>query len=132
MGRKRKEKKIQSQKMVIGVPIKLLHEAEGHIVTVELNNGELYRGTLVEAEDSMNLRMANIVHTARNGQTRTDLSHVYVRGSEIRFMILPDMLKNALCSQFQKIKEKDWEEEEHLVVDELLLFVMQNSNIKLI
>ena len=35
----------------IGVPIKLMHECEGHIVTIELKSGELYRGTLVEAED---------------------------------------------------------------------------------
>ena len=26
---------------VIGVPIKVLHEAEGHIVTVETTNGEV-------------------------------------------------------------------------------------------
>ena len=30
----------------IGVPIKLLHEGEGHAVVVELKNGELYRGHL--------------------------------------------------------------------------------------
>ena len=43
--------------MSIGVPIKLLHEGEGHVVTVELKNGETYRGMLVEAEDSMNCQM---------------------------------------------------------------------------
>lgn len=32
--------------MSIGVPIKLLHEAEGHIVTIELKTGEVYRGQL--------------------------------------------------------------------------------------
>ena len=36
--------------MSIGVPIKLLHEAENHVITVELKNGELYRGYLTEAE----------------------------------------------------------------------------------
>ncbi|CAG8552187.1 14200_t:CDS:2 [Racocetra fulgida] len=34
--------------MSIGVPIKLLHEAQGHIVTLELNNGTVYRGKLSE------------------------------------------------------------------------------------
>ena len=33
--------------MSIGVPIKLLHEAEGHIVTVETTTGEVYRGKLL-------------------------------------------------------------------------------------
>lgn len=36
--------------MSIGVPIKLLHEAENHVVTVELKTGELFRGYLMEAE----------------------------------------------------------------------------------
>ena len=39
----------------IGMPIILLHDAEGGIVTVELKNGEVCRGLLDEAEDSMNL-----------------------------------------------------------------------------
>ena len=38
--------------MSIGVPIKLLHEAENHVVTVEVKSGELYRGYLIEAEVS--------------------------------------------------------------------------------
>ena len=39
------------------MPIKLLHEAENHVITVELKNGEVYRGYLVDAEDTMNCRM---------------------------------------------------------------------------
>ena len=41
----------------VGVPITLLHEGEGHVVTVELKNGETYRGLLSEAEDTMNCQM---------------------------------------------------------------------------
>jgi small nuclear ribonucleoprotein D3 len=36
--------------MSIGVPIKLLHEAENHVVTVELKTGDEFRGYLMEAE----------------------------------------------------------------------------------
>jgi hypothetical protein len=32
----------------LGVPVKLLHESLGHIVTVELKTGQLYRGKLAE------------------------------------------------------------------------------------
>ena len=39
------------------VPIMLLHEGEGHIVTIELKNGETYRGLLTESEDSMNCQL---------------------------------------------------------------------------
>lgn len=34
--------------MTIGVPIKLLHEAQGHIISLELKTGQLYRGKLLE------------------------------------------------------------------------------------
>ena len=46
--------------MSIGIPIKLLHEAELHVVTVELKTGELYRGYLMEAEDTMNMRLDDV------------------------------------------------------------------------
>jgi hypothetical protein len=32
----------------LGVPVKLLHESLGHVITVELKTGHLYRGKLAE------------------------------------------------------------------------------------
>jgi len=78
----------------IGVPLKVLHEAEGHVVTIETTTGEVYRGKLNEAEDNMNSQMSSVTVTYRDGRV-AQLEHIYVRGSKIRFMILPDMLKNA-------------------------------------
>eukprot|EP00455_Lapot_gusevi_P027233 TRINITY_DN2881_c0_g1_i3.p1 TRINITY_DN2881_c0_g1~~TRINITY_DN2881_c0_g1_i3.p1 ORF type:complete len:129 (+),score=27.93 TRINITY_DN2881_c0_g1_i3:105-491(+) len=80
--------------MSIGVPIKLLHECQGHIVTIELKTGEVYRGHLLETEDNMNCHMQNITFTARDGRI-SKLEYVYIRGSKVRFFIVPDMLKNA-------------------------------------
>ena len=80
--------------MTIGVPVKILHEAEGHIVTIETISGEVYRGKLLEAEDNMNCQMVNITMTARDGRI-SQLEQIFIRGSKIRFVILPDMLKNA-------------------------------------
>ena len=80
--------------MSIGVPIKVLHEAEGHIVTLETNTGEVYRGKLIEAEDNMNCQMVSVTVTFRDGKV-AQLENVYIRGSKVRFIILPDMLKNA-------------------------------------
>lgn len=81
-------------KMSIGIPIKLLHEAEGHIITLETTVGEVYRGKLLEAEDNMNCQMVNVTLTARDGRV-TQVEQIFIRGSMIRFFILPDMLKNA-------------------------------------
>jgi hypothetical protein len=36
----------------LGIPVKLLHESLGHIVTVELKTGHLYRGKLAEGGSS--------------------------------------------------------------------------------
>ncbi|KAG1350452.1 hypothetical protein G6F63_003607 [Rhizopus arrhizus] len=80
--------------MTIGVPIKLLHEAQGHIISLELKTGQLYRGKLLEAEDNMNIQLKDITVTARDGRV-SQLDQVYIRGSHVRFFIVPDMLKNA-------------------------------------
>ena len=79
----------------VGIPVKLLHEAEGHVITVsrlgrlydgcrgssqarargslkgvccsqvELKSGEMYRGELVEAEDSWNVQLKNVTATSK-------------------------------------------------------------------
>ena len=49
---------------MLGVPVKVLHEAEGHIVTVETATGELYRGVLIEAEDNMNMQVFKYIRFA--------------------------------------------------------------------
>ncbi|RWS22319.1 small nuclear ribonucleoprotein Sm D3-like protein [Leptotrombidium deliense] len=86
--------------MSIGVPIKVLHEAEGHVITIETISGEVFRGKLIEAEDNMNCQMQSITVTTRDGKVYS-LENVFIRGSKIRFLILPDMLKNA--PMFKKI-----------------------------
>ncbi|KAB0402524.1 hypothetical protein E2I00_016489 [Balaenoptera physalus] len=85
--------------------IQVLHEAEGHIVTWEMNTGEVYRGKLIEAEDNMNCQMSNIAVTYRDGRV-AQLEQVYIHGSKIRFLILPDVLKNAPMLKSTKNKPK--------------------------
>ena len=48
----------------LGIPVKLLHEAAGHVVTVELKTGEVYRGSMIECEDNWNCQIENITFTA--------------------------------------------------------------------
>ncbi|KAA6381267.1 MAG: putative Small nuclear ribonucleoprotein Sm D3 [Streblomastix strix] len=90
--------------MSIGVPVKLLHEAEGHIVTIEVKTHEIYRGKLVEAEDNFNCRLESTTLTQRDGSTQM-LENVYIRGSQIRFVIMPEMLRNA--PMFKRLENKD-------------------------
>lgn len=71
-----------------------MHEATGHIITLEMKDGTTYRGKLLEAEDNMNVQMREITVTCRDGKI-SQLEQVFVRGSQVRFFIVPDMLKNA-------------------------------------
>ena len=87
----------------IGVPVKLIHEAEGHVVTVELKTGETYRGELFEAEDNWNCQLKDVTGTGRDGRV-SQLDHIFIRGSRIRLVIVPDMLKNA--PMFKRIDPK--------------------------
>ncbi|XP_040934465.1 small nuclear ribonucleoprotein SmD3b [Gossypium hirsutum] len=108
----------------LGIPVKLLHEASGHVVTVELKSGELYRGSMVECEITgiassrtsptplkLSLRILGkrwmsfwglkIEYVSQQfliAKLRwkiSQLEHVFIRGSKVRFMVIPDMLKNA-------------------------------------
>mmetsp|Transcript_7129 Transcript_7129/g.8199 ORF Transcript_7129/g.8199 Transcript_7129/m.8199 type:complete len:116 (+) Transcript_7129:37-384(+) len=78
----------------IGIPTVLLHEGEGHTITVESKHGEIYRGFLHESEDNMNVFMKNVTYTNKNGKT-SKLEQVYIRGDQITFVILPDILAEA-------------------------------------
>lgn len=65
-----------------------------------MKNSEIYRGLLLGAEDTMNVSLSDVLRTARDGQI-TKLPSVYLRGSSIRFIALPELLKNAPI--FQKV-----------------------------
>lgn len=88
----------------IGIPVKLIHEAEGHVVTIELKSGESFRGELHECEDNWNIQLKDVTATGRDGKV-SKMEHIYVRGSRIRMVIVPDMLKNA--PMFKRIDPKN-------------------------
>ena len=61
-----KEEEAERMSRSLGIPVKLLHEAAGHVVTVELKGGELYRGSMIECEDNWNCQLENITFTAKD------------------------------------------------------------------
>ena len=48
----------------------------------------------VAAEDNMNVQLKDITVTARDGRV-SHLDQVYIRGSHVRYFIVPDMLRYA-------------------------------------
>lgn len=88
-----------------GIPIRLLHEAVPHVVTVETRAGDTYRGTLASAEDNMNVQLKRVTRTRKDGRIAT-LEHVFIRGSSVRFLVLPDILSKApMFQRVQAMKE---------------------------
>ncbi|CAG9465653.1 unnamed protein product [Pedinophyceae sp. YPF-701] len=87
----------------VGIPAKLLHEATGHVVTVEMKTGEVFRGDLFSCEDNWNCQIKNCTVSGRDGRVG-HLEHVYIRGSKVRLIVVPDMLKNA--PMFKRIDPK--------------------------
>jgi small nuclear ribonucleoprotein D3 len=84
----------------VGLPVILLHDAEGSVCTVEVKSGDVYRGILDEAEDNMNIMMKDILRTDIRGKTST-IKKLYIRGSQIVLVIVPDMLRKA--AMFKRI-----------------------------
>ena len=81
----------------VGIPIVLLHDAEGAVVSVETKNGEIIRGLLFEAEDMMNLYIKNCVVWNYNaiGKKKRKVDQLYLRGKEIVYIVIPKMLQHA-------------------------------------
>ena len=48
----------------------------------------------MQSEDNMNVLIENVVRTNRDG-TKTSLEQVYIRGAQVRYFVVPDMLKHA-------------------------------------
>ena len=59
----------------------------------------------VHAEDNMNCQLSGVTMTQKDGRV-SRLQNVYLRGSQIRFVVLPDILKNApIFKRVQQIKQ---------------------------
>ena len=80
--------------LAVSTPVKLLHEAVGHVITLELKSGELYRGHLMNTEDNMNCLMEGVKVTSRDGKL-SQLEQVFLKGNQIRFFVVPDQLRHA-------------------------------------
>uniref|UniRef100_A0A7S1LA59 Small nuclear ribonucleoprotein Sm D3 n=1 Tax=Neobodo designis TaxID=312471 RepID=A0A7S1LA59_NEODS len=80
--------------MATSIPIRLVHESKGEVVSVELDNGETYKGRLSSADANMNLELTAVTVTDKKGRAR-ELPSIFLRGSTITFVSLPPTLPMA-------------------------------------
>lgn len=78
----------------MSLPLKVLYDAIDTTISLELTNGEVYTGTLVEVQDTMNVLLKDASKTSKSGNT-TQLTNVLLRGASIVFFQLPDSLKKS-------------------------------------
>jgi len=77
----------------VSIPLRLLQEGVSHVVEIELLSGDMYRGTMLAAEDTMNIKLANATFTRKDGKvSKSEL--VFIRGSQVRFIVLPEVLRH--------------------------------------
>lgn len=75
--------------MNLGVPCKLLKEFKDRKVTIEVNNGEVYRGILHDVEENLSVSLDEVKAIMSDGKV-VQMKAVYLKGSRIRLISLPD------------------------------------------
>ena len=68
---------------------------EGSRVVVELRRDAIVRGTLLSADDNLNLQLSEASVQPLQGPKREGLAYLHVRGRHVRFIHLPASLDPA-------------------------------------
>ncbi|KAG6035088.1 mRNA splicing protein smd1 [Claviceps sp. Clav32 group G5] len=71
--------------------VRFLMKCANETVTIELKNGTIVHGTISSISPQMNTALRNVKMTAK-GQEPIPLDTMNIRGSTIRYLILPDSL----------------------------------------
>ena len=75
----------------VNVPMQLVSDCQGRVVTVELTSREVYRGRLAHFDkDSMNVGLQEVTVTKERDHSCARLQSVYLRGDKMRFILLPE------------------------------------------
>lgn len=76
----------------MSLALKVLHDAIGMVVSLEVANGEVYTGVLSDLDDTMNARLTDVTKTMKSGN-KVQQESAFIRGGMIVFFVLPDNLK---------------------------------------
>ncbi|OJD37960.1 small nuclear ribonucleoprotein sm d1 [Diplodia corticola] len=71
--------------------VRFLMKCQNETVTIELKNGTVVNGTIASVSPTMNTALRTVKMTPKNRDTLT-LDTINIRGSNIRYYILPDSL----------------------------------------
>ena len=72
------------------LPLSLIRTSQQNPVLVELKTGETLSGILVNSDNWMNMELADVVLTAKDGERFHQVAQVFVRGNNVKFVRVPD------------------------------------------
>ncbi|KAL7522791.1 hypothetical protein ACHAWX_007495, partial [Stephanocyclus meneghinianus] len=72
------------------LPLSLLKSSTTLPLLVELKSGTTYNGRLLSCDTYMNLNLADVVCTSKDGDQFWKLNECYVRGTSIKYLRLPE------------------------------------------
>uniref|UniRef100_A0A1I7YLE0 U6 snRNA-associated Sm-like protein LSm4 n=1 Tax=Steinernema glaseri TaxID=37863 RepID=A0A1I7YLE0_9BILA len=95
------------------LPLSLLRTAQNHPVLVELKNGETYNGHLVSCDSWMNVHLRDAICTSKDGDRFTKLPEVYVRGSTIKYLRIPDEVVDLVKDEVKEVRRQQRENQKY-------------------
>ncbi|VDN04052.1 unnamed protein product [Thelazia callipaeda] len=88
------------------LPLSLLRSAQNHPMLVELKSGETYNGHLVACDAWMNIHLRDAICTSRDGDHFLKLQEVYVRGSTIKYLRIPDDVVDLVKEEVKEVRRQ--------------------------
>uniref|UniRef100_A0A914UKE7 U6 snRNA-associated Sm-like protein LSm4 n=1 Tax=Plectus sambesii TaxID=2011161 RepID=A0A914UKE7_9BILA len=88
------------------LPLSLLRTAQNHPMLVELKNGETYNGHLVSCDSWMNIHLRDAICTSRDGDRFQKMPEVYVRGSTIKYLRIPDEVVEMVKDEVKEVRRQ--------------------------
>ncbi|VDK45040.1 unnamed protein product [Anisakis simplex] len=73
---------------------------------VELKNGETYNGHLVSCDAWMNIHLRDAICTSRDGDRFLKMPEVYVRGSTIKYLRIPDDVVELVKDEVKEVRRQ--------------------------
>mmetsp|Transcript_14078 Transcript_14078/g.20810 ORF Transcript_14078/g.20810 Transcript_14078/m.20810 type:complete len:141 (-) Transcript_14078:17-439(-) len=81
------------------LPLSLLNKAQSHPMLVELKNGDTYNGRLEMCDNWLNIKLADVIWTSRDGDKFHKLKEIFVRGNSIKYMTIPDEVMELVVEE---------------------------------
>ena len=73
---------------------------------MELKNGDTYNGNLVNCDSWMNINLAEVICTSRDGDRFWKLSTCYIRGNTIKYLRIPDEVIDS-CQEEEALSARE-------------------------